>query len=162
MCDRKYICQKEGLKDIQQFLLNLHPIDTETQLICKEPVLTTSDINTVQEILATMSYSTVKKNGFPTLGGHQKAYHIVREADLLAGYDFDRSMIYHIHNTNSKRDINEAFKNSEDLFKNRVFRHNVDGLFVNEFSKHLSLQLHSKAIMRMDAWRRILKNNPVQ
>jgi GTP-binding protein HflX len=30
-----------------------------------------------------MSYSTVQKRGFPKLGEYQRAYHVVREADLL-------------------------------------------------------------------------------
>ena len=38
------------------------------------------------------------KNGFPDMGEYQTAYNIVREADLLCAYDFDRCMIYQMYN----------------------------------------------------------------
>jgi len=68
-----------------------------------------------------MSYSKVKKQGFPSLGKYQLAYHIVREADLLTAYDFDRCMIYHMSKNNSN--VREAYYNAEELFHNRVLRH---------------------------------------
>ena len=41
----------------------------------------------VIDIVDTMSYNKVITSGFPYHGEYQRAYHIVREADLLAGYD---------------------------------------------------------------------------
>jgi len=101
-----------------------------------------------------MSYSTVKKRGFPDLGEYQNAYHIVREADLLTAYDFDRSMIYHM-NVN-KANINDAFVNAEELFKKRVLQHNYDKLFISRYSNYESRKLQIRAIQRMDYWKKIL------
>ena len=101
-----------------------------------------------------MSYSTVKKRGFPDLGEYQSAYHIVREADLLTAYDFDRSMIYHMNTNNAN--INDAFLNAEELFKKRVLQHNYDKLFMSRYSNYESRKLQIKAIQRMDYWKKIL------
>ena len=56
--------------------------------------ITKDEIQIVKNIVAKMSYSTVKKNGFPKFNDYQSAYHIVREADLLSAYSFDRAMIF--------------------------------------------------------------------
>ena len=48
-------------------------------------------------------------------------YHIVREADLLSAYDFDRCMIYQINKNNGN--IETSFNDAEMLFNNRVFKH---------------------------------------
>ena len=102
-----------------------------------------------------MSYSTVKKNGFPILGPYQHAYHIVREADLLSAYDFDRCMIYNMNKKQS--DFEEAFVESYNLFQNRVLRHNEDGLLLTDYSIRKSHILENKALSRIDHWRKILK-----
>jgi hypothetical protein len=90
-----------------------------------------------------MSYSKVKKNGFPDLGEYQLAYHIVREADLLAAYDIDRCIIYSMYRDDidyfSARDI------AVELFNNRVFRMRQDRLFKTKYSQKESLKLHKKA-----------------
>jgi hypothetical protein len=95
------------------------------------------------QIITTMSYSTVKKNGFPLLNEYQLAYHIVREADLLAAYDIDRCIIYAMY----KKEMNysQAVNVATVLFEDRVFKHRTDKLFVTNFSKKLSIQLHKKA-----------------
>ena len=53
-------------------------------------------MDVIGDIIGSMSYSKVKKNGFPELGDYQTEYNIVREADLLAAYDIDRAIIYRI------------------------------------------------------------------
>jgi HD superfamily phosphodiesterase len=139
MCDKKYMNEKKGVREIGEFLEeHMDPIEA----------------NIVQQIVSTMSYSKVKKDGYPFMGPYQRAYHIVREADLLAAYDFDRSMIYHLHHSDS--DIHKAFENANDLFENRVLKHNDHGLFITDYSKSLSMTLHSQALQRIGAWRRIL------
>jgi hypothetical protein len=90
-----------------------------------------------------MSYSTVKKNGFPLLGDYQLAYHIVREADLLAAYDIDRCIMYSMYTKNAN--YSEALDAAIVLFEHRVFRHRKDRLFVTNYSKKLSVKLHKKA-----------------
>ena len=105
MCDNKYMDVECGLNEINN-VLSEH--------------LTQEDTEVIKTIINTMSYSKVKQMDF-CLGHYQLAYHIVREADLLAAYDFDRCMIYHMNKNNS--DVREAFYNAEELFNHRVLRH---------------------------------------
>ena len=101
-----------------------------------------------------MSYSKVKKDGFPNLGHFQKAYHIVREADLLTGYDFYRAIIYHMKNNGDN--YLQAFNSASRLFNNRVFRHNEDNLFLLKYSKMESKRLHRIASQRINIHKKIL------
>jgi hypothetical protein len=107
-----------------------------------------------KQIMATMSYSKVKQYGYPIMGGYQKAYHIVREADLLTAYDFDRCMIYQMNKNGGN--LEDAFKNANELFENRILRHNDDGLFLFDYSKKESLVLHQLALQRINSWKKIL------
>ena len=102
-----------------------------------------------------MSYSHVKKNGFPNLGEYQHAYHIVREADLLTAYDFDRCMIYKIYLCNDN--IDEAFEDAMYLFENRVLKHNDDKLFLTDYSLSKSRELHQQSLQRIQDWKQLLK-----
>ena len=140
MCDKKYMNEYEGIKLIEDFLKD--KLDNE-------------EIEITKKIITTMSYSTVKKNGFPSLGVYQHAYHIVREADLLSAYDFDRCMIYNMNKTNST--IEDTFYDSYNLFQNRVLKHNKDGLLLTDYSIRKSHILENKAMTRIDQWRKILK-----
>ena len=153
MCDKKYLDENTGLKEINHFL---------------EDKLTPTEIDITKRIINTMSYSKVKKQGFPELHEYQMAYHVVREADLLAAYDFDRCMLYNIHmqtksTINNPTPINndikilDAFNNASELFQNRVLKHNHDNLFVTNYSKHNYLPLHIDAIKRINTWKNILK-----
>ncbi len=141
MCDKKYRVEEDGLDEISRLL---------------EPVvqLSTDDRNAVLDIVSTMSYSKVKMHGFPSLDQYQTAYHIVREADLLTAYDFDRSMIYHMSTGN--RSLDDAFLNAKDLFYDRVLRHNEDGLFFTRYAQRQSNVLHNRALMRMLYWKKIM------
>jgi len=134
MCDKKYVDEKEAILRYQDHL-SRHMSDHELQKM--------------GEIIGTMSYSKVKKNGFPTnLGDHQLAYHIVREADLLAAYDIDRSIIYNMytHKTAYTDSLPYVFK----LFDERVFRMIEDELFTTCFSKQLAVDLHLRAKEHVD------------
>lgn len=143
MCDKKYMDVELGLNIIEQFLLDIDTIE-----------LTHCEIKAICDIINTMSYSKVKVDGYPDLGEYQLAYHIVREADLLCAYDFDRCMIYHMFTRNSK--IEHAFMDAVILFNNRIFQHNNDKLFLTEYSKILSKSLESQSHMRIAHWRKIL------
>ena len=139
MCDKKYMKQDEGIKEIENFLkYSLKP----------------KELQYTKEIIETMSYSTVKKNGFPDLGEFQMAYHVVREADLLSSYDFDRSIIYHMNKGNN---ITTSYINALELFNNRVFNYNNDKLLLSDYAQHKSLSLSSYAIKRILSWNKILK-----
>jgi hypothetical protein len=140
MCDKKYMNQDQGIFEIEKFL---------------QKKLPTNDIDAVKQIISTMSYSYVKKNGFPILGEYQHAYHIVREADLLSAYDFDRCMTYKLHLNNG--DIDDAFEDSLDLFNNRVLQHNKDNLFLTDYSLLKSRELHIQSLQRIQNWKQILK-----
>jgi HD superfamily phosphodiesterase len=126
--DKKYVTEADGIEEIRQFL---------------EGYVTPEKLGVIFQIITTMSYSTVKKNGFPLLGDYQLAYHIVREADLLAAYDIDRCIMYSMYTKNAN--YSEALDAAIVLFEHRVFRHRKDRLFVTNYSKKLSIKLHKKA-----------------
>ena len=131
--------QKDGIHQINDLLkhkMNYHEIDK------------------VDQIISTMSYSTVKKNGYPDLGEYQMAYHIVREADLLTAYDFDRSIIYHMYKTNG--DFFKSYENAIDIFDNRVLKHHIDNLFITDYSKKKGLELHNSALIQIQSWKKII------
>ena len=140
MCDNKYMDVETGLDEINNVLTS-HLSQEET--------------NTIKTIINTMSYSKVKKQGFPSLGKYQLAYHIVREADLLTAYDFDRCMIYHMSKNNSN--VREAYYNAEELFHNRVLRHYEHDLLTTEYSQTQHVLLSSSARIRMRNWKTILR-----
>jgi len=144
-CDKKYMEVEVGLYEIEQLLFR------------ENMGLSSSDINAIRDIISTMSYSKVKLHGFPVLGEYQHAYHIVREADLLCAYDFDRCMIYQMSTHNSN--IEDAFDDAIRLFDNRVFRHNDHGLFITDYSKQLFPTLEMQCYARISHWRIMLNLN---
>ena len=144
ICDKKYIKQEDGLEYIKDFLY------TNTSL-------TYDEIETSSTIMETMSYSIVKEHGYPDLGDYQLSYHIVREADLLDAYNFDRSIIYNMNNVDSK--FSNSIYNAMNLFETRVFMHNQHNLFVTDYSKKLSKDLEQEAHTRIQSWKRILSHN---
>jgi len=139
MCDKKYMDETEGIKSITDHL-NLITTPVENDVITK--------------IIQTMSYSKVKKYGFPELGIYQTAYHIVREADLLSAYDFDRCIIYDMKvNGNS---FTDAYDHAEVLFQHRVFKHAEDNLFTTEYANTQYPTLHNQSIQQINTWKKIL------
>jgi HD superfamily phosphodiesterase len=143
MCDKKYMTEADGIQEISEYL---------------EDVISPNEIEITKNIISTMSYSKVKKQGFPDLGNFQDAYHIVREADLLTAYDFDRSMIYHMYKSPTRNiDATNAFMNANDIFEKRILKHNEDGLFITNYSKMESQKLHNHAVVRMQTWKKILR-----
>lgn len=158
MCDKKYMCEKEGFERISNYFSN---------------DFTNQEMNDMKKIITTMSYSTIKKNGFPiNLNELYLPYHIVREADLLSSYDFDRCMIYNLYLTIDKKNnknnsqpyftnhlsnnLLETFNDATKFFDRRVFMHNNDELFITEKGKELSLLLENQSRLRIDNWKNIL------
>jgi hypothetical protein len=127
MCDKKYMDEKQGILRYTNYLSDY---------------MKPADLSICGKIIETMSYSKVKANGYPELGEYQLAYHIVREADLLASYDIHRCIIYRMYRSNI--DYTTALEEAVDLFNNRVFTMRKDKLFVTDFSKKESLKLHKK------------------
>lgn len=140
MCDKKYMDEKEGIERFVNHLSYLMPSD---------------ELDIITKIIGTMSYSKVKKNGYPELGEYQLAYHIVREADLLAAYDIDRCVMYTMFKNNIE--YSAALKEALELFDNRVFRMRQDKLFKTAYSRKLSLKLHKKAKTDVESLKEILK-----
>jgi hypothetical protein len=139
MCDKKYVNENDGIKRIEKFLQYKIP---------------PYEIKVIKDIISSMSYSTVKKKGYPKLDEYQMAYHIVREADLLTAYDFDRSIIYHMYK--SEGDFIKSYDNAVDLFNNRVLKHHTDDLFITEYSKKKGMELHNNALLQMQSWKKII------
>ena len=140
MCDKKYMDENEGIKEIENFL---------------KDKLSEKDIKITTQIITTMSYSKVKKYGYPNLGKYQLAYHIVREADLLSAYDFERCIIYNINKLNG--DFNTAYNDASYVFNNRVLKHLDDNLFVTTYSKNLGTKLHYKSLGQINKWTKLIK-----
>ena len=92
MCDKKYMNEYDGLQKIEEFL---------------QEKIAEDEVKMVKDFISTLSYSTVKKVGFPKFNDYQTAYHIVREADLLSAYNFDRGLIY---------SMNKYGTNADDAF----------------------------------------------
>ena len=129
MCDQKYVPDESAaIVEIREFMSG-H--------------LTSGELDIIVAIITTMSCSKVKKNGYPDLGEHQLAYHIVREADLLAAYDIDRCIIFGMAVT--KLDYTDAVERATELFRDRVMKYRSDNLFVTEYSKNKALTLESQS-----------------
>jgi len=130
MCDKKYRNEEEGISEIKDFL--------------GTGSLDEVEISNIIAIISTMSYSKVKMSGFPELGDHQLSYHIVREADLLTAYDFERTMIYQMMKNGDT--YMDSFQISKKLFDDRVLKYREDGLFLTGYSRCKSIHLHNNAI----------------
>lgn len=139
-CDKKYRDEKTGLLEIRDFLA---------------PMMSSQQITETCRIIENMSYSKVTKSGMPDLGKYQTAFNVVREADLMDAYDFDRSMIYHMHKHG--KSIEEAYKDATELFDKRVFKHADDGLLLTQYAAIHHPELVRRATNRIVNWRRILK-----
>jgi hypothetical protein len=128
MCDKKYMDENEGIFRYKEYLNSYMKL---------------TDLDAMGKIIGTMSYSKVKKHGYPDLGEYQLAYHIVREADLLAAYDIERCIIYKMYKDNFS--YSEALEEALELFDKRVFKMIDDGLFLTNYSQKESLLLHEKS-----------------
>jgi HD superfamily phosphodiesterase len=134
MCDKKYVNEKAGMIELDHFM---------------KDYMTLGQREMVTNIISTMSYSTVKSNGYPDLGAYQLAYHIVREADLLTAYDIDRCIIYGI--MHEKLSYTTAVKRALDLFETRELKYRSNNLFITDYSKRESLILHNNCLQNMEA-----------
>jgi HD superfamily phosphodiesterase len=137
MCDHKYMDEQIGIKRIIK-LLNI-----DLQLEYKT-------IKSICEIITTMSHSKVKLNGFADFPNplDQLAYNIVREADLLTAYDFDRSVVYSM--SNKKIPWSEAIKETSEYFKIRVLKQISDGLYVTNYGLKKAQQLHNIVLSQIN------------
>jgi len=128
MCDKKYMIEKNGIGMIKNYMSDY---------------MTAKNLDTVCDIISTISYSKVKNVGYPNLGEYQLAYHIVREADLLSAYDIDRCIMYGMYM--EKLNYDKALQKAINLFDTRVLKYRSDKLFITAYSKNVSLKQHKKA-----------------
>jgi HD superfamily phosphodiesterase len=140
MCDKKYMNEDHGISNMNKYM---------------KEYISPEELEIVSHIIKTMSYSKVKINGYPDFGEHQLAYHIVREADLLAAYDLDRCIIYRM--MQSKFNYTDALFESKNLFENRILNYRKDNLFITNYSKNKSLLLHRKAVKDVEKLDSMLK-----
>ena len=139
MCDKKYMTQQDGMEEIEEYMRD---------------VITPEELDISLKIMSTMSYSTIKKNGFPSLGAYQDIYNCVREADLLASYDFDRCILYDMYKNNNKYE--DSFLLAKNLFHARMFQYIPEELFMTEYGKLHAPRLEADAKFRIHALERIL------
>jgi HD superfamily phosphodiesterase len=141
MCDKKYVNEREGFNQIKY-----HFYDDFTR----------SELNNLEKIIKTMSYSKVKVSGFPDdLHDLKIPYHIVREADLLAAYDINRCIIYGMCVENFN--IFDSYNRSTKLFDNRILKYYEDDLFVTSTGKELAKKLEKNSIEKVNNWKSILE-----
>ena len=140
MCDKKYMDETEGVQMIVDYI--------------KDDV-TLNELDVIKTIIKTMSYSKVTVFGYPMLGEYMLAYHIVREADLLSAYDFNRCIIYGINKKTHCKNIKDAFIESSKLFNYRVLKYIEDGLFITDYSKIVAKVLHEDSVKSIKLWEQI-------
>lgn len=139
MCDKKYMNETYGIINIKNYMKHYLP---------------SKKLDVATNIIQTISYSKVKVNGYPNLGKYQHAYHIVREADLLAAYDLDRCIIYRM--MREKNSYTDALLESKNLFENRILNYRKDKLFITSYSKNKSVLLHNKALYDLENLKSLL------
>ena len=133
MCDKKYMSQEQGIDNMKKYMCEF---------------MTETDLDISSKIISSMSYSTVKKYGYPDLKEYQLAYNIVREADLLTSYDVDRCIIYGMMVENLNYD--ESVKRAISLFDNRTLKYRSDNLFTTDYALYESSLLHKKALVDIE------------
>jgi len=132
MCDKKYMNEQEGIDNMNAFMKDF---------------ISKDDLFVINSIISSMSYSTVKKKGYPELNEYNLAYHIVRESDLLAAYDVERCIIYQM--MHDKYDYDTSLICAKELFNKRILCYIDDNLFVTKYSKEVSIHLHNDALKKI-------------
>jgi len=125
MCDSKYMDVSAGQAQIRSWLLD------------SAGGWSVEDADALIGVIGTTSYSKLKKacvvgeDGkvvivYPEHGKWQRAYHIIRHADLLDAYIVERCMLYneHIYPTMSAE---ESWARVIRIFDDRVFKYVSDG-----------------------------------
>ena len=131
MCDHKYMDVMLGVSEIRSYLTSDY--------------ISNHDFEIISDIILHMSYSYVKRMGFFSFTdpAQTMAYNIVREADMLASYDFDRCVIYGVYMSNYSYSM--SVEMAVNLFEMRMMTYLDDNMFTFEFSKSQARILHVKA-----------------
>jgi HD superfamily phosphodiesterase len=119
MCDSKYRNLSEASDEIYSWLL--------------EQQCTKETANAVIDIITTISYSKLKMSQidgkpkiYPDHGRWQRAYHIVRHADLLEAYRVVRCYLYSKHRKPAWSE-DELWAETRKIFDERIFKYVSDG-----------------------------------
>jgi hypothetical protein len=139
MCDKKYMIEKDGIENIREKMSN--KIDKDTL-----------DLSLL--IISKLSYSYIKKHGYPNMGLYQVIYDIVGDADRLASYDFERCIIYQM--MRKKESYEKSFDDGVLLFENRVLKYREEKLLKTELGNKLSEKLHFDSLTRINFLRKLL------
>jgi hypothetical protein len=132
MCDSKYTDTEAAAVKIKEWLL--------TQTVSEE------HCDVIIAIIQTMSYSKLKKQMvdgqpvYPDHGKWQRAYHIVRHADLLDAYVVARCFLYNKHIYPDLED-DVTWSAVDLLFENRVFKYISDGFIFYPKALELAAEL---------------------
>ena len=146
--DHKY-CKDESVKET-----SLHQLH---DLLTHNLSMDARDVDATLHIIDGMSFSKCRQVGFPTnLGTYTVAFHIVREADLLAAYDIDRAMLFHLH-TQPGSTLAEAYLSAKRVFLDRIAKQYRDGWLQTQYAKRVAPTLHRRSVMRLLQWRRLLR-----
>lgn len=136
MCDHKYTDTNQSSKEIKVWLLEQGWTEHHTDVV----------IN----IITTMSYSKLKQNWlnglpkYPDHGPWQRAYHIVRHADLLEGFIVARCLLYnrHIHPTLTEE---QHWFRVEEVFKTRILTYVSEGWIFIPYACNETIALTKEA-----------------
>jgi len=116
--DKKYADVEEATNKVRSFLLSEGWTAERTQAVLN--------------IINTMSYSTLNKAMvdnkivYPDHGPYQRAYHTVRQADLLCSYKVKRCYQYQKHIAPDMPE-EEMWARVNNLFQRRVFKYVTNG-----------------------------------
>lgn len=138
MCDKKYMNEENGWNNIEKYI--------------KEDV-NENELNIIKNIIMTMSYSKVMKVGYPNMNKYQMSYHIVREADLLAAYDFERCIIYQMMKRNHS--YQDSILDAINVFNNRILQYDENNLFLTNYSKNEAIKLKSESLDKINLYKKI-------
>lgn len=121
-------------------------------------ILDSYEINSINKIITTISYSYVILNGYTNFDDDKEleiSYHIVRESNLLSGYDFNKCLNFTILK-NQNLSFKDNFEKTETIFKIRILNYIEKNLFILEYSKKIANYLHKKSIKTILKWKILL------
>ena len=133
--DKKYVPVKDGCAQVHMFLYGIG--------------LEEDEIHTILSIITTMSFSYLKVRkedglSYPDHGQWNRAYHIVRHADLLCSYRVERCFHYQKRLTPTISD-DECWVKVEQLFEKRMMRYVHDGWITLPKAMRLVVPLFKQA-----------------
>jgi hypothetical protein len=131
MCDKKYMDEQEGINSIRNFLNNTVHLPSDM-------------IDDILFIVSTMSYSKIKMYGFPDFNGRddlERCFHIVRNSDLLEGYDLERCIKYRMRHGAGRLD---GIKDMLEVYKTRISCLLSDNLINIPIAKIIANELYNK------------------